>query len=124
MILKSYLIENNINAIKDYDFVLFYGENIGLKDDLKKINKLFANTELLNLYQEDFNKNKEVLINEYKNNSLFAKEKTIIINQTNENLLIDLKYLFENKQSTKIILFADLLEKNQKLDHFSKKKKI
>ena len=79
---------------------------------------------MLNLYQEDFNKNKEVLINEYKNNSLFAKEKTIIINQTNENLLIDLKYLFENKQSTKIILFADLLEKNQKLDHFSKKKKI
>jgi len=124
MILKSYLIENNIRAIIDYDFVLFYGENIGLKDDLKKkINQLFKDTELINLYQEDFNKNKEVLINEYKNNSLFAKEKTIIVNQTNENLLTDLKYLLENKQSTKIILFANLLEKKSKIRSFFEKEK-
>ena len=50
--------------------------------------------------------------------SLFAEEKIIIINQTNENLLIDIEVFIKYKQSIKIILFADLLEKKSKLDHF------
>ena len=36
MILKSFEIENNIKNILKYKFVLIYGENIGLKDILKK----------------------------------------------------------------------------------------
>ena len=35
MIYKSYLIENNINNI-DKNLILFYGENLGLKNELKK----------------------------------------------------------------------------------------
>ncbi len=116
MILKSYLIENDIKKINDYNFVLFYGENIGLKDDFKrKLTELFSKTELLNLYQEDFNKNKDILINEYRNNSLFAKEKTIIINQMDEKLIEDIKYLLENKQSTKLFIFTNMLEKKSKI---------
>ena len=34
MIFKSYLVENNIKIL-DKKLVLFYGENIGLKNDFK-----------------------------------------------------------------------------------------
>ena len=35
MIYKSYLLEKNINLLNN-KIVLFYGENLGLKDELKK----------------------------------------------------------------------------------------
>ena len=35
MIYKSYIVEDNINILKN-NFTLFYGENLGLIDDLKK----------------------------------------------------------------------------------------
>ena len=38
MLYKSYLIEQNINNL-DKNLFLFYGENIGLKNDFKKIIK-------------------------------------------------------------------------------------
>ena len=38
MLYKSYLIEQNINNL-DKSLFLFYGENIGLKNDFKKIIK-------------------------------------------------------------------------------------
>ena len=36
MILKSFQIENNIKNILKFKFILIYGENVGLKDTLKK----------------------------------------------------------------------------------------
>ena len=36
MILKSFEIENNIQNLLKYKFILIYGENIGLKEILKK----------------------------------------------------------------------------------------
>ena len=38
MILKSYELENNINNIIKFNLILIYGENIGLKESLKKKN--------------------------------------------------------------------------------------
>ena len=35
MILKSFLVEKNLSTIENYFVTLFYGENIGLKDDIK-----------------------------------------------------------------------------------------
>ena len=37
--------------------------------------------EIINLYQEDVNKNKNIILNEIKNISLFSEEKIIIVNQ-------------------------------------------
>ena len=36
MEIKSYIIENNIEEIKDYPFILLYGENRGLTNFLKQ----------------------------------------------------------------------------------------
>ena len=35
MIYKSYLLEKDLENFKN-DFMLFYGENLGLKDEFKK----------------------------------------------------------------------------------------
>ena len=35
MILKSFLLEKNLSLIDNYNLILFYGENIGLKDEFK-----------------------------------------------------------------------------------------
>ena len=50
MIYKSFLIENNINLLKNH-ITIFYGENLGLKQSLKKALKkkfLFSSQESLN----------------------------------------------------------------------------
>ena len=36
MIFKSYLVENDLSLLKDKNIILLYGENTGLKDDLKR----------------------------------------------------------------------------------------
>ena len=65
MILKSFEIENNIKSILPFKFVLVYGENIGLKEALKKkITSLNSKAEVINLYQEDITKNKDIILNE------------------------------------------------------------
>ena len=38
MIIKSFEIENSIASINKFKFILIYGENIGLKETLKKKN--------------------------------------------------------------------------------------
>ena len=116
MILKSFEIENNIQKISQYKLILIYGENIGLRETLKKnIVNLNKKAEIINLYQEDINKNKNIVLNEVKNTSLFSSEKLIIINQTNENVLAELDNILEGKEKIKIIFIADLLDKKSKL---------
>ena len=43
MILKSYLIEKNILDLMKYQAILMYGENNGIKDDIKDTLKLLGN---------------------------------------------------------------------------------
>ncbi len=122
MILKSFEIENNIKNIIKFNFILIYGENVGLKEVLKKnIISLYKDIEIINLYEEDISKNKDVIINEVKNVSLFASNKLIIINQINERILPDIEYLFENKGDVKIVLMADLLDKRSKIRNIFEK---
>ena len=58
MIIKSFILENNIKSIIDKNIFLFYGENLGLKRDFKrKIKKELVNSETLNFVQEEIIKN-------------------------------------------------------------------
>jgi len=116
MILKSFEIENNIKSILPFKFVLIYGENIGLKEALKKkIISLNSKAEVINLYQEDITKNKDVVLNEVQNISLFSEEKIIIVNQASEKNVTEIEYLLNSKENIKIILFGDLFDKRSKL---------
>ena len=116
MILKSFEVENNIKNILKFKFILIYGENIGLKEVFKrKIISLNDKADIINLYQEDISKNKDIILNEVKNVSLFARDKLIIVNQANEKTFPDITDLIDRKENIKIILIGDLLDKRSKL---------
>ena len=76
MIFKSYIIEQKIETIGNHNIFLFYGENEGLKKEFKeKLITLHKEEEILNLFQDDIIKNKDILINEVINKSLFNEKK-------------------------------------------------
>ena len=61
MIIKSFIIEKDITHLEKYKYVLFYGENNGIKDDLKdKIKHKNKNAEIINLFQEEILQNKNI----------------------------------------------------------------
>ena len=75
MIYKSYLLEQNIELIKNNIF-LFYGENDGLKNEFKKKIRLKkAKKEILVLNQDEILKNQNSFINEISNQSLFGEQR-------------------------------------------------
>tara|TARA_A100001011_G_C14285471_1_gene833471 strand:+ start:262 stop:1263 length:1002 start_codon:yes stop_codon:yes gene_type:complete len=122
MIVKSFLVENNIKLILDYNFILLYGENSGLISEIKKkILTNHKNDEIINIYQEDINKNKDIILEESKNVSLFATNKIIFINQSNDKIFNDISYLHKNPSGTKIILISDILDKKSKIRNFFEK---
>ena len=121
MIYKSYLIEENINLINKNLF-LFYGENLGLKEELKKKIKFEnKNAEIINFIQDDIFKNEETFFNEIFNDSLFQNEKIYFINNANDKIL-NLVENIENKiDDIKIFIFSDILDKRSKLRNYFEK---
>ena len=76
MILKSYIVEKNISELAKYQSALLYGENDGIKDDLKtKLKLLHKDAEIINLFQEEIIKDKNCLFDNVYNPSLFSKKK-------------------------------------------------
>ena len=79
MIYKSYLIEKNLNLLEK-KIILFYGENLGQKNDFKnKIKKNIRAAEIVHYNQEDLIKNEELFFNEILNISLFNEKKIFFI---------------------------------------------
>ena len=121
MILKFYEIEKaNLELHK---FLLFYGKNEGLKNEI--IKKLISYKENTLVYDE-----KEILDNQdifYENtlsNSLFEKHKTIIIKRSTDKIFkIIEELIIKDVDDVLIILNADNLEKKSKLRSFFEKNK-
>ena len=88
MIFKSFLVEQNINLIADKNLILFYGENLGLKNDFKKLIQHSATeNKLMNFSQEEIIKNQEKFLSEISNLSLFEKKKIYFINYCKYKIL-------------------------------------
>ena len=116
MIFKSYILEQNIQSANNHKFFLFYGENQGLKKEFKKNLRIQnENQEILNLFQDEIIKNKNILINEINNKSLFNEKKIIFINQVNDKILDTVDEVVKNIQDEKIFLFSDILDRKSKL---------
>ena len=126
MIFKSYILEKDLKIANNHHVFLFYGENHGLKKDFKEGLKVMNNNkEILNLFQADIIKNKNILINEISNKSLFNEKKMIFINDINDKILEILEEVFSSIQQENIFLFADNLDKKSKLrNYFEKSKKF
>ena len=62
MIYKSYLVEKNLNLLNT-SLCLFFGENLGLKNDFKnKIKAENTKKEIVNLNQEEILNNSEFFL--------------------------------------------------------------
>ena len=124
MINKSYLIEQNINLL-DKKIFLFFGENLGLKNELKdKIILQNKESEIISFLQEEILKKEELLYNEIYNISLFEKKKIFFIDQVNDKLLNIIKEIEPRIDSQKIYLFSEILDKKSKIRDYFEKSKI
>ena len=124
MIYKSYIVEQDVNTVKE-NLGLFYGENLGLKNDFKKKIVIEKNKcQILRFSNEEILKNKNNILKEISNISLFGNKKIIFIDQANEKILELIGEIQENINEDRIFLFADALEKRSKLRSYFEKTKI
>ena len=118
MIYKSYIVENNLNILKE-KIVLFYGENTGLISDIKKkIKTFYNNCEILNYDQDEVLKNTEVVFSDVINISLFGQKKIYLINHTSDKILNFIEEILPKLEAQNIFLFSNILEKKSKLRFF------
>ncbi len=124
MIFKSYLIEQNLSTLNKYKIFLFYGENEGLKKELKdNIKQINKDKETISFFQDEIIKNNQILVNEVINKSLFDKQKVIFIDQVNDKILDVLEIVLDSIDEEKIFIFASILDKKSKLRSFFEKSK-
>ena len=78
---KSYLVEKNIEILKN-NLVLFYGENSGLIKDFKKlIQKKYLDSQILKFNQDELLGNSNIFFKEIRNISLFDDKKIFLLTQ-------------------------------------------
>ena len=121
MIYKSFIIEKNISTIRE-NLVLIYGENIGIKDEIKReIKKKFKEFEILLFNQDEILKNPTLLFNEVINISLFEKGKIILVDQSSDKITKTIEEISQYLDGQKIFLFAGILDKKSKLRNYFEK---
>ena len=123
MIYKSYLVEEDLKILKN-NKVLFYGENLGLKEDFKKeIIKKNKENLIITFLQEEIINSEEKFITEVNNTSLFENKKIFFIHSANDKILKIIDELEKNNHNN-YYLFSDNLDKKSKLrNYFEKGKK-
>ena len=121
MIHKSYTLEEDLSSINENIF-LFYGENLGLKNDLKnKIRDFFREALIKNLDQEEILADENEFFSELLNKSLFEDTKIFFINQVNDKILRLIKEIEGKENNQKIFLFCELLDRRSKLRNYFEK---
>ncbi len=125
MIFKSFLVEKKLSLLDNYPFILFYGENIGLKDEIKfEIKKKYSAFEQINFNQDEINKNERLLDEQIYNSSLFNENKLIFINEVSDKIEKKISEYLDNKQEkNKLFLFGQILDKKSKLRSLFEKNK-
>lgn len=117
MIYKSYLVEEDLKILKN-NKVLFYGENLGLKEDFKKeIIKKNKENLIITFLQEEIINSEEKFITEVNNTSLFENKKIFFIHSANDKILKIIDELEKNNHNN-YYLFSDNLDKKSKLRNY------
>ena len=127
MILKSYIVEQNTAILNDYQATLLYGENSGLKEDIKlKIKDQNKKAEIFFFFEEEILKNKNILYENFANESLFSEEKIFFLEQATDKILEQILEVLEKKnEKIKIYIFSEILDKKSKLRNlFEKDKRV
>jgi len=131
MIVKSYEVKKNKSDFQKNNLILLYGENFGLKKDIKnfitnEIKKNDNNVETISLYENEIIDDKEEnFLNLIYSGSLFSQKKIIIVNEVTDKIIKKINDIYEKyPQDTFLIFLSGLLEKKSKVrDFFEKSKK-
>ena len=117
MIIKSYIIEKNISNFEKYQASLIFGENVGIKEDIKELLKNKNKTaEIINLFEEEILKHKDILYNNVNNKSLFNEKKIIFIHHVTDKIVDQINEVLEKEnKDIKIYIFGDALDKKSKI---------
>ena len=120
MIIKSYEIKKNKSNILKNNLFLLYGENIGLKKDIKnfitnELKQKNSNLEILSFYENEIINNKDNFFNLVYSGSLFSKKKIITINETTDKIIDVTKYVHEKcSEDVYLIFLSNILDKKSK----------
>ena len=125
MILKSFIIEKNIEILEKYKLSLIYGENEGIKTNLKNIIKSKnKDVETITIFQEELIKDNKILLKELSNTSLFSAKKIIFLHEATDKIF---KQIVESadllNEDLKIFVFCQILDKKSKIRNFFEKEK-
>ena len=129
MIKKSYEIQKNIVDIVKSNIFLFYGENHGLKKDIReliknKIIKKEKNIEYLTVFENDITNNEKEFYNSIYSGSLFGSKKIITIQDGSDKIFEKIKDVVNDcPENISLIIFSGLLEKKSKLRNLFEKDK-
>ena len=124
MIIKSYEVQKNQPNLFKYNFFLLYGENFGLKKDLKDIIKLAIgqkneSLEILSIYESEIIDDEENFYNSIYSGSLFSNKKIIIISEATDKIIKKINNIYEsNAENVFLIIISGILERKSKLRNF------
>ena len=125
MIVKSFEIQKKVSNFLKYKLFLLYGENEGLKKDIKQsikesLSEKYNNIEIINFYENDINnENEENFNNSIFSGSLFSDKKLINIIGAKDKVTKQIKNIIDKcPENVTIVIFADLLEKKSSLRNF------
>jgi DNA polymerase-3 subunit delta len=126
MILKSYIVEQNVEILKNYKATLIFGVNNGLKNDVKEeIKKKNKNCEIITFFENDILKS-NLLYEKITNQSLFAVKKIIFIQEGTDKIFNEISECLKTMSNDiQIYILSGVLEKKSKLRSlFEKNEKL
>ena len=124
MIIKSYIVEQNIETLNNYQAILLYGENDGIKYDIKsKLIERNKDAEIINLFEEEIIKKRNILYENIVNDSLFSEKKIIIIKSASDKILSEIDESLKKNKKNKVYIFSEKLDKKSKLRNLFEKSK-
>jgi len=125
VILKSYIVEQQPKLLKGYKSVLLYGENEGIKNDIKsKLKDLNKGSEIIIFFESEILKNNNILYKNIINESLFNETKIIFIHSASDKIFNEIsESLVKVNNNVKIYIFSDSLDKKSKLRVLFEKEK-
>tara|TARA_B100000780_G_scaffold258784_1_gene209324 strand:+ start:779 stop:1792 length:1014 start_codon:yes stop_codon:yes gene_type:complete len=123
VILKSYIVEQDVSVLENYQATLIYGQNNGIKEDIKqKIRDKNNNSEIIIFFEEELLKNKNILFQNIVNESLFNEKKIIFIYEASDKIFDQVYECVEKEnKNIKINIFSHNLEKKSKLRNLFEK---
>ena len=122
MIIKSFEISKK--KFDKENFFLIYGENEGHKNEIIKFLEKNFNRNIEKFDEAQILSNNELFYEKILNQSLFEKEKIVIINRCSDKICEIIENIIEKKDGDiKVILNANVLEKKSKLRNLFEKRR-